>query len=147
MPHTVTLVGRPLQTGTLVIRGCIVQAPGGTPREFALPLSTDEEEESSARKRSAIECEIDRSKYSGLDSRPWAKSSKRLSSVSARFQPKTSHALLECKVVPEQPLLRIRRTTLTHGAVMLYNGEMSDFAIVIAITLNIDLGITGQPYV
>jgi hypothetical protein len=31
---------------------------------------------------------------------------------------------LECKVVPEQPLLRIRRTSLTHGAVMLYNGEM-----------------------
>jgi hypothetical protein len=30
---------------------------------------------------------------------------------------------VELKVVPEQPLLRIRRTSLTHGAVMLYEGE------------------------
>ncbi|KAF7976728.1 hypothetical protein HWV62_5913 [Athelia sp. TMB] len=122
VPHTVTLIGRPLQTGTLVIRGCTIQAPGGTPREFILPLATDEEEEKSSRKRSALECEIDRSKYSGLDSRPWAKNSKRLS---IKVQPKVPQAFLECKVVPEQPLLRIRRTSLTHGAVMLYNGEMS----------------------
>lgn len=120
--HSVNLVGKPLQTGTLVIRGCIVQAPGGTPREFVLPLSTDEEEESLSRKRSAIECEMGRSKYSGLDSRPWKNTSKR---VSKRISAKTSHTWLECKVVPEQPLLRIRRTSLTHGAVMLYNGEMS----------------------
>ena len=31
---------------------------------------------------------------------------------------------LECKIVPSQPLLKIRRTSLTHGALMLYDGEM-----------------------
>jgi trafficking protein particle complex subunit 9 len=31
---------------------------------------------------------------------------------------------LHCNVVGEQPLLRIRRTSLTHAAVMLYDGEM-----------------------
>ncbi|KAJ3791523.1 TRAPP II complex [Lentinula aff. detonsa] len=36
---------------------------------------------------------------------------------------------LECKVIPEQPLLRIRRTTVTHGALMLYDGEMSSIRI------------------
>ena len=30
---------------------------------------------------------------------------------------------LEVQVVPEQPTLRIRRTSLTNGAVMLYDGE------------------------
>jgi hypothetical protein len=30
---------------------------------------------------------------------------------------------LECKVVDEQPLVWIKKTNLTHGTVMLYNGE------------------------
>lgn len=32
---------------------------------------------------------------------------------------------LECMVVEEQPLLWIKKTSLTHGTVMLYNGERS----------------------
>lgn len=30
---------------------------------------------------------------------------------------------LECKVVEEQPVVWIKKTSLTHGTVMLYNGE------------------------
>ena len=30
---------------------------------------------------------------------------------------------LGCEVVPEQPLVRIRGSSLTHGAIMLYDGE------------------------
>lgn len=30
---------------------------------------------------------------------------------------------LQCKVLPCQPLLAIRSTSLTHGAMMLYDGE------------------------
>jgi hypothetical protein len=30
---------------------------------------------------------------------------------------------LVCNVVPEMPLLAIRSTSLTHGALMLYDGE------------------------
>lgn len=119
--HVVSIAGTPLGTGNLVIRGCTVQAPGGRPREFVLPLSTDEEEDRLSRRRSAIECEIGRSKYSGLDSRPWERAGKR---TSTSIISKNNFRFLECKVVPEQPLLRIRRTSLTHGAVMLYNGEM-----------------------
>ena len=44
------------------------------------------------------------------------------SSLSKRTIPK----FLECTVVPEQPLLRIRWSSLIHGAVMLYNGEKYD---------------------
>ena len=120
--HAVSIIGKPLGTGNLVIRGCSVQAPGGRPREFVLPLSTDEEEDRLSRRRSAIGCEIGRSKYSGLDSRPWERAGKR---TSTSTMSKKTFRFLECKVIPEQPLLRIRRTSLTHGAVMLYNGEMS----------------------
>jgi trafficking protein particle complex subunit 9 len=120
--RVVSIVGKPLRAGNLVIRGCVVQALGGTSREFILPLSTDDEEARLSRRRSALECEAGRSKYCGLDSRPWKRGGKRVSaSVSSNMKPSR---FLECKVVPEQPLLRIRRTSLTHGAVMMYNGEM-----------------------
>lgn len=119
--HPVTITAKPLEAGLLTIRGVVVQAPGGIPKEFVLPLSTDEEEEKRSRRRSAIECEVGRSKHSGLASRPWKKGGKRSSGVAG--QSKGPVRYLQCKVVPEQPLLRIRRTSLTHGAVMLYNGE------------------------
>ncbi len=49
--HRLILSGKALETGTLIIRGCIVQAPGGASQEFILPLRTDEEEERLARIR------------------------------------------------------------------------------------------------
>lgn len=123
--HPVTIAGRATESGILTIRGCVVQAPGGASREFVLPLATDEEEERRSRRRSAIECETGRSKHSGLNSRPWEKSSNRGSTQAATSSStKSTIRFIECSVVPEQPLLRIRRTSLTHGAVMLYNGEM-----------------------
>ncbi|KAI0670282.1 TRAPP II complex [Trametes maxima] len=128
--HPVTISGKALEPGTLIVRGCIVQAPGGASREFVLPLSTEEEEERRSRRRSAIECETGRSKHAGLDSRPWEKSSKRGSTqAGSGAAAKKTIKFLECNVVPDQPLLRIRRTSLTHGAVMLYNGEMSTIRI------------------
>lgn len=120
--HPVTIVGKALEAGTLTIRGCKFQAPGGAVREFVLPLSTQEEEEKRSRRRSALECEAGRSKRAGLESRPWKKNASRISTAKTSSTPK-SVRFLQCKVVPEQPLLRIRRTSLTHGAVMLYNGE------------------------
>ena len=120
--HPVTMTGKAVEPGTLTIRGCVVRAPGGLPREYILPLSTEEEEETRLRRRSAIEDEVGRAKYAGLESRPWKRMSNRDSKQPSK---KTPVRFLECKVVPEQPLLRIRRTSLTHAAVMLYNGETS----------------------
>lgn len=122
--HVVTLSGKATETGSLVVRGCLVQAPGGTKREFTLPVTTGEEEERISRKRAALECEVGRSKYSGLDCFPWEKASKRSSTQLTVSTTKTPLRFLEYAVVPEQPLLRIRRTSVTHGAVMMYNGEM-----------------------
>ena len=34
------------------------------------------------------------------------------------------HQFLECTVVPEMPMLWMRSTSLTHGALMLYDGEV-----------------------
>ncbi|GJE90813.1 TRAPP II complex [Phanerochaete sordida] len=126
--HPVTIAAQALEAGTLTIRGCCVQAPGGATREFLLPLSTDDEESRQARRRSAIDCETGRSKHAGLDSRPFSKKRKR-SSATATSTAQHTPKFLQCQVVLEQPLLRIRRTSLTHGAVMLYNGEKSTIRI------------------
>ncbi|KAI0341607.1 hypothetical protein BDW22DRAFT_1358429 [Trametopsis cervina] len=119
--HPVTIAAHALTPGSLTIRGCIVQAPGGASREFLLPLSTEDEDIRRERKRSSIACESGRAKYFGLEARPTERTEKR-ASMSAQ---KVISQFLKCKVVAEQPLLRIRRTSLTHGAVMLYNGERS----------------------
>jgi hypothetical protein len=121
--HPVTLSGKPLEGGTLVIKGCHVQAPRGASREYLLPLATTEEEEHKSRRQSLATCESGRTKYSGLDSRP-GKSGKRTSTlVSSSSSRRAIPKFLECTVVSEQPLLRIRWSSLTHGAVMLYNRE------------------------
>jgi len=98
-----------------------VQAPWGAAKEFLLPVPINAEEDLIARRQSAMKCESGRSKYWGLESRPWEKAGKRLSTLVPPL--KKPLRFLECTVVPEQPLLRIRWTSLTHGAVMLYNGE------------------------
>ena len=117
--HSVTLSGKPLEDGLLVIKGCYVQAPRGASREFLLPLATIEEEEHRLRRRSLATCEAGRTKYRGLDSRPGKYSKRNSTSANRRTIPK----FLECTVVPKQPLLRIRWSSLIHSAIMLYNGE------------------------
>lgn len=121
--YPITIVGTAKTRGILVFRGCIVQAPWGAPREFLLPVPTDADQNLFARRQSAVKCESGRTKYWGLDSRPWEKDGKRLSALLPSL--KKPPQFLQCVVVPEQPLLRIRWTSLTHGAVMLYNGEES----------------------
>ena len=92
-------------------------------REYILPLHRVEEEQRLARKRRSIISESGRSKYVGLDRYPWAVEQKRRSTHSNELASGPSFRFLECKVVPEQPLLRIRRTSVTHGGLMLYDGE------------------------
>ncbi|KIY43410.1 hypothetical protein FISHEDRAFT_53353 [Fistulina hepatica ATCC 64428] len=128
--HRVTLSGKTTAAGILTIRGCIAQALGTMPREFLLPLSTPDEETRISRKRAAAACETGRSKYSGLLSFP-AERHKRAAKKPERTSQSVPTKYLEVRVVPEQPLLRIRRTSVTHGAVMLYENEKSTIRITV----------------
>ncbi|KAF9052654.1 TRAPP II complex [Panaeolus papilionaceus] len=123
--HQVVLRGKATTKGTLTIRGCIVQAPGGIAREYILPLYTDAEEERLARKRSAILAETGRHKRFGLST----DNSTPNPAISKSSDSRPPFRFLECRVVPEQPLLRIRRSSVTHGALMLYDGERSTIRI------------------
>lgn len=130
--HQVILSGKALQSGVLTIRGCIVQALGGVSREYILPLYSNEEEQKHLRKRGLQACEAGRAKHPGLASFAGDKE-RRLNVTQGIIEQSTtpSFRFLECKVVPEQPLLRIRRTSVTHGALMLYDGESSTIRLTI----------------
>ena len=75
------------------------------------------------KRKTAIACEYGRTKYSGLAAHPWERSTEKRASVMGSKKPGKSIRYMGFKVAPELPLLRIRRTSLTHSAVMLYNGE------------------------
>ncbi|KAF8201813.1 transport protein particle complex subunit, partial [Pholiota molesta] len=120
--HQVVLSGQATEPGTLIIRGCVVRAPGGQAREYILPLYTAEEEERLSRRRRTLISENGRSKYTGLERYSWNTLGKRSSTQTIES---SSFRFLECKVIPDQPLLRIRRSSVTHGALMLYDGEKS----------------------
>ena len=124
-----------MEAGNLVVRGCLVQAPNGLSREFGLPLSTEEEEDKLMKRKTAIACEYGRTKYSGLAAHPWKRPAEKRASIMASSSKKPAKAIqyMGFKVVPELPLLRIRRTSLTHSAVMLYNGERRVFPTVLVI--------------
>ncbi|KAF8590613.1 hypothetical protein K439DRAFT_1382134 [Ramaria rubella] len=140
--HITRIVGSALEPGTLVVRGCVVQAHGGMPQEFVLPLATDEEDATREKSNSAWNAEVGRIKESGLAARPWIRN-KRLSFAKGK-NAKTTKAspemsFLKCKVVSQQPHMRIRRTSLTHGAVMMYDGETSTIRLTVENVSNIPI--------
>ncbi|KAG8710483.1 hypothetical protein FRC09_000112, partial [Ceratobasidium sp. 395] len=115
--HVKHIACTPLEAGQLSIRGCIVQLPNSTPKEFTLPLASDALEASQEKRRSTRLDELVRVKASGLDAR-------RRSTLLTGIPPvDRKQEFIECRVVPQLPLLRVRRTSLTHGALMLYAGE------------------------
>ncbi|KAG8688542.1 hypothetical protein FRC08_011380 [Ceratobasidium sp. 394] len=115
--HVKHIVCTPLEAGRLTIRGCIVQLPNSTPKEFILPLVSDALEESQEKRRSKRLDELVRVKASGLDAR------RRSTLLVGGPVADRKEEFVECRVVPQLPLLRVRRTSLTHGALMLYAGE------------------------
>lgn len=114
--HTVRLTGTPREPGKLFVRGCNIRLAGCPSREFVLPV-WDDQEETKRQKSTLLDPLRDRIKSSGLDAVP-----RLLTSTS---DPASDSKFLECIVVPEQPLLWMRSTSLTHGALMLYDGEVS----------------------
>ena len=122
--ESVTLSGRATEAGTLFVRGCSVTLPGVERHEIPLPVLTEEEEENRFLKSIAQLNEGERVKSPSLNDR-LDRRRKHVGTVLSETGEKAARPrkYLELKIVPEQPCLRIRRTSLTNGAVMLYEGE------------------------
>lgn len=87
---------------------------GCTSCEFVLPVWSDQEE-ADQHKALSMDITAGRIKRTGLAA---------FSKEHNDEAPQDQLAFLECTVVPEMPILWMRSTSLTHGALMLYDGEM-----------------------
>ncbi|KAL7409219.1 TRAPP II complex [Mrakia frigida] len=145
--QTIRVTGFASSPGTLTVQGCFVRLPDGSEAEFLLPVH-DAAEEKRQRKRESLNVERERAmKLRGMEARP-SERRKRESEilesgigggketekevVGGKGKEKEVlpvQGFLSCEVVPEQPLVRIRGSSLTHGAIMLYDGEESTIRI------------------
>ncbi|KAI5122948.1 hypothetical protein M0805_006829 [Coniferiporia weirii] len=130
--ETIVLSGRATEAGTLVIRGCILELSGVEPHETLIPVFPQEEEEKGFLRAVADYNESERFKSKSLNDK-LDEMHKQSNTVPSGKENKSipSPKYLELKVVSEQPYLRIRRTSLTNGAVMLYDGETSTIRLVV----------------
>jgi len=113
--HTVHLSGIPAQPGVLQIRGCNVRLEGSLEREFVLPVSPSESEHEHEPSYFRVDIDEERVKERGLSSRRWSRLETLDGLANLQF--------LECRVLPQQPLLALQSSSLNHGAMMLYEGE------------------------
>ncbi|KZV90255.1 hypothetical protein EXIGLDRAFT_649508, partial [Exidia glandulosa HHB12029] len=126
------IVVTPPEAGMVYVRGCVARVPGSVRKEFFLPVLTDEEKEKSEKRHSMQALELGRHKRSGLQARS------RLSGTAASSAAPV-HKFMEIKIVPAQPLLKIRRTSLTRSALTLYSGETVTIRLTLENVSNIDV--------
>ncbi|TXT13431.1 hypothetical protein VHUM_00798 [Vanrija humicola] len=127
--QTVRVTGMAPSAGPLQIKGVNVRLMDGSSAEILLPVADAAGSKRDSKRRSHILADAARTKRQGLE----ARNSLLLSADGLPALPtqQDEHKWLECQIVEEQPLLWIKQTSLTHGTVMLYNGEKS----IIRITL------------
>ncbi|KAK4519974.1 uncharacterized protein ATC70_010218 [Mucor velutinosus] len=112
----VPLMGTPEETGTLIIRGCLIQIIGFAEQEFLVDNEVKKSPEDTSND-SFIKI-----KRTGLDAIKTNRTRETLGDTS----PITFYNL---NVIDDQPLLKIKSTSLLHGAVMLYEGEVTHITI------------------
>ncbi len=116
MTHTVDLSLIPLEPGELVIEACHITLSDGILRTVSLPSAGRSEDGTTKRERHRSQAPP--SKAIGLGLRP----SQSISSpVSQRIsQPNR----ITAKVTSRQPMLVVKSTSLTHGSLIIYDGEV-----------------------
>ncbi|KAI8647021.1 TRAPP II complex [Parasitella parasitica] len=122
------LAGTPLETGSLIIRGCIIKITGFAEQEFMNEKQDVKKVEQPKNSKDIIQqsIESERFKYTGLQA---------LSQRPDQRQTPSEKKIIEniqqegLNVIEDQPLLKIKSTSLLHGAVMLFEGEMTHISI------------------
>ncbi|CAO3668784.1 unnamed protein product [Umbelopsis ramanniana] len=105
---TIRLTGTPKEAGKLIIKGCNIKIAGFSEQEFLMEATVDNKDENT---KTVV---TQGSKTTGQSS-------------SDTIGSEAHHYALD--VIPEQPLLKIRETSLLHGALMLFEGENSQINI------------------
>ncbi|KAH8919350.1 hypothetical protein BT69DRAFT_498321 [Atractiella rhizophila] len=118
--HPVRISGTPLEAGELVIKGCDIKLVGCAPQQFILPVWNEEDEKKQKHSSGGMLKDPERIKAQGLRARRKEQAGKIV---------EDGLNFVKCQVVSKQPYLTLRSTSLTHGSLMLYDGEISSFSI------------------
>ena len=113
--RTVRIAAIASTPGTVQIKGINLRLPDGSRTEILLPVVDEGEKVKRDKRKSRMSMEISKTKRTGVDARH------RLPSEEEEQEGKW----LECVVIDPQPLVWIKKSSLTHGTVMLYHGETS----------------------
>lgn len=112
--QAIRITGVATSAGSLQIRGVSLRLADGSSAEFLLPLLNDTDRQKRDKRKSRLTADLSKAKKQGMEAR-W--------SMQSIPSDESVEKWMECKVVEEQPLVWIKKTSLTHGTVMLYNGE------------------------
>ncbi|WWC88812.1 uncharacterized protein L201_003725 [Kwoniella dendrophila CBS 6074] len=126
--QTVRVTGQSTIAGLMSIKGVSMRLVDGSSTEILIPIIDSKEKDKRDKRKSRIKSDLARTKKQGLDARYDLNERSKLNKRDNQTHESGSKCL-ECKVVDELPLAWIKRTSLTHGTVMLYNGETSTIRI------------------
>ncbi|KAI8343814.1 TRAPP II complex [Blakeslea trispora] len=125
----IRLMGTPLETGLLVIRGCIIKITGFAEQEFLNEKQEVKKVEQPKNNKDIVQQskESERFKYTGLQALCKTPDMENNDTNTPSATEKSEQLALN--VIEDQPLLKIKSTSLLHGAVMLFEGEMKHITI------------------
>ncbi|CAO3600653.1 unnamed protein product [Absidia cylindrospora] len=110
------LAGTPEESGTLAVRGCTIKIVGFAEQEFIYNSPLKKMDQGT---KTLANDEFVKIKYSGLNA---IQNSIKKQDSDEKNHPAEYYSV---QVIDDQPLLKITSTSLLHGAVMLYEGEMT----------------------
>ncbi|WVR06234.1 hypothetical protein IAU60_003264 [Kwoniella sp. DSM 27419] len=127
--QTIRVTGHSPVPGRLQIKGVSIRLPDGSSAEIYVPLIDTAEQQKRDRRKSRLDVDTGKVKRYGMEARFAALDKATKGDVDEPGGSDSGDKWLECQVVEELPLAWIKRTSLTHGTVMLYNGESSSIRI------------------
>lgn len=117
--QTVTLICTPIEPGELIIRGCQVHIAGCPAKDFLIPTNAVLKGEETIREMSLPLLEHSRLKCRDFQS--WYLTRER---ILTHYNDWEDFQFLACKVIPKQPLLQLKSSSLNGAVAALYEGEV-----------------------
>ncbi|CAO1627315.1 unnamed protein product [Sympodiomycopsis kandeliae] len=136
--RTISLTGTPRKSGVVNVRGIFLTLQGCKEREFKVSLHEEANEKQRQAREAVLDDRRSRLKTQGLDARPAVLAQRRAAQAAAEGETgkaggkKALHHIagssngekfVACKVGPSQPMLTIDSPSLSHGQLLLYDGE------------------------
>ncbi|KAI8063251.1 TRAPP II complex [Gongronella butleri] len=126
------LTGTPQESGQLTIRGCVIRIVGFAEQEFIFDCSRQKHDSSDMPRtggggKRAPQHDVIKHKYTGLQAIQHANKKQ----VSGDDDLAKRVGFYDVQVIDDQPLLKMTSTSLLHGAVMLYEGEMTQIKMAV----------------